>query len=66
MKKTMLALTIAIMTMVMTSCNGDGGTSTQQDNSAQSEQQNQDSMATSLSEFKSTLPGTTWGAQYGA
>lgn len=100
MKKTMLALTIAIMTMVMTSCNGDGGTSTQQYNSAQSEQQNQDSIreadseaerikkeqeenlkgeeeqarleaereakiwkgATSLSEFKSTLPGTTWGA----
>ena len=101
MKKTVLTLTIAIMTMVMISCKGDGGTSTQQDNSAQLEQRNQDSIreadaeaerikkeqeenlkreeeekarlevereakiwngATSFSEFKSKLPGTTWGA----
>ena len=83
------------MTVVMTSCNGNGGTtSTQQDNSTQLEQQKQDSIreanaeaervkkeqeeqarleaereakkwkgVTSLSEFKSKLPGTTWGRQ---
>lgn len=82
-----------MIAMAITSCNGNGGNSTQQDNSAQLEQQKQDSIreanaeaerikkekeeqarleaereakkwkgATSLSEFKSKLPGTTWGA----
>ena len=81
------------MTVVMTSCNDKGKNASQQDNSAQLEQQEQDSQseadaeaehiqkeqeeqarleaereakkwngATSLSEFKSKLPGTTWGA----
>lgn len=94
MKKYINIAIIAIMTVVMTSCNGNGGTtSTQQDNSTQLEQQKQDSIreahaeaerikmeqeeqarleaereakkwkgVTSLSEFKSKLPGTTWGA----
>lgn len=77
------------MTVVMTSCNGNGGTSTQQDNSTQLEQQKQDSIreanaeaerikkeqeeqarreaekkewhgATSRSDLKSKLDGTTW------
>lgn len=45
MKKYLNIAIIAIMTVVMTSCNGNGGTtSTQQDNSTQLEQQKQDSI----------------------
>lgn len=93
MKKYLNILIIAIMAVVMTSCNDKGKNASQQDNSAQLEQQEQDSQseadaeaehiqkeqeeqarleaereakkwngATSLSEFKSKLPGTTWGA----
>ena len=44
MKKYLNIIIIAIMTVVMTSCNRNGGSSTQQDNSAQLEQQKQDSI----------------------